>query len=182
MLLPYSRKIWRGIKFGALADRPTDRQIKYPPIFNTRIYDMPSRIIMGVVDLGQAHERELIIDLSCFLTQARRKHIFFGQAKFDRHDHAYSVIQRSANIQLTRICVHRRLRMLTLTIALYVSIQLVTPPFSHKYWSGQNRTNRTGCAGPALTCMLGGVRFYYYLPCRCIDSSPKLACHRECHR
>ena len=90
-----SRKIWRGIKFGALADRPTDRQIKNPPIFNTRIYDMPSRIIMGVVDLGQAHERELIVDLSCF-----------------------------------------------------------------------------------LTCMLGGVRFYYYLPCRCIDSSPKLACHR----
>ena len=28
MVLPYSRKIWRGIKFGALADRPTDRQIK----------------------------------------------------------------------------------------------------------------------------------------------------------
>ena len=26
--IPYSRKIWRGIKFGALADRPTDRQIK----------------------------------------------------------------------------------------------------------------------------------------------------------
>ena len=33
-----------------------------------------------------------------------------------------------------------------------------------------------------LTCMLGGVRFYYYLPCRCIDSSPKLACYRDCHR
>ena len=33
-----------------------------------------------------------------------------------------------------------------------------------------------------LTCMLGGVTFYYYLPCRYIDSSPKLACHRECHR
>ena len=107
--IPYSRKIWRGIKFGALADRPTDRQIKNPPIFNTRIIrtyvytDRPparhSRIIMGVVDLGQAHERELIVDLSCF-----------------------------------------------------------------------------------LTCMLGGVRFYYYLPCRCIDSSPKLACHREYHR
>ena len=31
--VPYSRKIWRGIKFGALADRPTDRQIKNPPIF-----------------------------------------------------------------------------------------------------------------------------------------------------
>ena len=60
------------------------------------------KLIMGVVDLGQAHERELIhviVDLSCF-----------------------------------------------------------------------------------LTCMLGGVRFYYYLSCHCIDSSPKLACHRECHR
>ena len=81
--IPYSRKIWRGIKFGALADRPTGRQIKNPPIFNTRIYvygidtwpagpptreAQPSRIIMGVVDLWQAHERELIVDLSCFLT------------------------------------------------------------------------------------------------------------------
>ena len=26
--IPYSRKIWRGIKFGALADRSTYRQIK----------------------------------------------------------------------------------------------------------------------------------------------------------
>ncbi len=115
-ILPYSRKIWRGIKFGALADRPTDRQIKirqylirvytYVRIYTVYILGRPdrpparhSRIIMGVVDLGQAHERELIVDLSCF-----------------------------------------------------------------------------------LTCMLVGVRFYYYLPCRCIDSSPKLACHRECHR
>ena len=31
-------KFGEGIKFGALADRPTDRQIKNPPIFNTRIY------------------------------------------------------------------------------------------------------------------------------------------------
>ena len=38
MHIRYSRKIWRGIKFGALADRPTDRQIKNPPIINTRIY------------------------------------------------------------------------------------------------------------------------------------------------
>ena len=30
--MPYSRKIWRGIKFGALADRPTYCQIKNPPI------------------------------------------------------------------------------------------------------------------------------------------------------
>ena len=37
-IIPYSRKIWRGIKFGALANRPTDRQIKNPPIFNTCIY------------------------------------------------------------------------------------------------------------------------------------------------
>ena len=27
----------------------------------------------------------------------------------------------------------------------------------------------------------GGERFYYYLPCHCIDSLPKLACHQECH-
>ena len=65
---------WRGIKFGALADRPTDRQIKNPPIFNTRIYvygidtwpagpPRHSHIIMGVVDLGQverAHGRGYI--------------------------------------------------------------------------------------------------------------------------
>ena len=31
------------------------------------------------------------------------------------------------------------------------SAQLITPPFSHKYWSGQNRTNWTGCASPALS-------------------------------
>ena len=37
-IIPYSRKIWRGIKFGALADRPTDRQIQNSPIFNARIY------------------------------------------------------------------------------------------------------------------------------------------------
>ena len=78
--------------------------------------------------------------------QARRKHIFFGQAKFDRHDHAYSVIQREHSIDAcmrtsTFAHAHAHSR---------VSTQLVTPPFSHKYWSGQNRTNRTACAGPAL--------------------------------
>jgi hypothetical protein len=26
--IPYSRKIWRGIKFGGLADQPANRQIK----------------------------------------------------------------------------------------------------------------------------------------------------------
>ena len=31
--IPYSRKIWRGIKFGALADRPTYRQIKIRQYF-----------------------------------------------------------------------------------------------------------------------------------------------------
>ena len=32
------------------------------------------------------------------LPQARKKHIFFGQAKFDRQDHAYSMIQRENSI------------------------------------------------------------------------------------
>ena len=60
MYIPYSRKIWRGIKFGGLADRPTYRQIKNPPIFTLHLAgpDRPrvrrSRIIMGVVYRGSA--------------------------------------------------------------------------------------------------------------------------------
>ena len=78
--------------------------------------------------------------------QARKKQIFFGQAKFDRHDHAYcSMIQREHSINAfmhTSTFAHAHAHY-------SASTQLVTPPFSHKYWSGQNRTNRTGCAGPA---------------------------------
>ena len=85
----------------------------------------------ALIDFVFTSYRHNIIDY----TQARRKHIFFGQARFDRHDHAYSVIQREHSINAC-ICVRRRLRMLTLTIALHTSTQLVTPPFCHKYWSG----------------------------------------------
>ena len=102
--IPYSRKIWRGIKFGALADRPTDRQIKIRQ-YLIRVYTYIYGIDTWPHNNGCGRSRA-----SARARAHCRSHLFF------------------------------------------------------------------------LTCMLGGVRFYYYLPCRCIDSSPKLACHRECHR
>ena len=45
-ILPYSRKIWRGIKFGALADRPTDRQIKIRQ-YLIRVYTYVRKINNG---------------------------------------------------------------------------------------------------------------------------------------
>ena len=44
--IPYSRKIWRGIKFGALADRPTDRQIKIRQ-YLIRVYTYVRKINNG---------------------------------------------------------------------------------------------------------------------------------------
>ena len=44
--VPYSRKIWRGIKFGALADRPTDRQIKIRQ-YLIRVYTYVHKINNG---------------------------------------------------------------------------------------------------------------------------------------
>ena len=43
-------------------DQPTAKLKIRPPARHS------SRIIMGVVDLGHAHERKLIVDLGCFLT------------------------------------------------------------------------------------------------------------------
>ena len=80
--------------------------------------------------------------------QARRKHIFFGQAKFDRHDHAYSVIQRKHSINACM--VSRRLRMLTLTQYTVLALvhNLSRPLFLTNI--GPAKTGPTGPVAPAL--------------------------------